>query len=166
MHNTASALIKKYKRARPRAADPVSISVAITPPGREISPPRRFSTVIVASHELFRIKCPFYDPRPSSHIASPSLSLFLFFYLIRVDCTTTGHQAPREGMHDSVTSKSRQDDEGYIVRRPPKRGSYRFGVVFSRRRGRNVSFVCRNACLALARATAPRRNFEIFYNYW
>lgn len=79
MHNTASALIKKYKRARPRAADPVSISVAITPPGREISPPRRFSTVIVASHELFRIKCPFYDPRPSSHIASPSLTLSLSF---------------------------------------------------------------------------------------
>lgn len=161
-------MIKKYKRARPRAADPVSISVAITPPGdlsatsifdshRRITLRNHTSYSVLSAHSMTLVL------PPTSH----SLSLSLSPFLIRADCTTTGHQAPRESMHDSVTSKSRQDEEGYIVQRPPKRGSYRAASCFLGERGVtqvNVSFVCRNACLALAR-TAPGRNFEIFYNY-
>lgn len=109
-----SALIKKYKRARPRRG-PVSISVAITPPG-DLPSHRRFSTVIVASHygitsysvlsahsmtpsslpivhSLSLFFLPSFSP---SHSSFPSPSRLLSFplssshiYLIWADCTTT-----------------------------------------------------------------------------
>lgn len=126
------ALIKKYKRVRPRHG-PVSISVAITPPG-DLSATPIFDShrrITLRNHELFRIKCPFYDPRsclsfiPSSFFLSslclsPSffsvlpfslfLSVSVFFSLPRTS-TLFGLIAPQrpssvETWHDSVTSKS------------------------------------------------------------
>lgn len=94
----------------------------------------------VESHELFRIKCPFYDPRPSSHIRS--LSLFLpYSDWLHNGPSSTDREREREKEHArlQVTSKSRQDEEGlHIVRRPPKRGSYRTTSCFLRRRGRGT----------------------------
>lgn len=156
---------------------------------REISPATPIfdshRRITLWNHELFRIKCPFYDPFiPSHRSLSPSLSplpSFLLSHPLFLSLSLpaplfpsqflahlpylgwlhhNGHQAP--GTTPSLPNLDRT--KKYIVRQPPKRGSYRAVSCF-RRRGCNVTFlVCRNA--HLIPRNCPTANFEIFYNYW
>lgn len=94
------ALIKKYKRTRPRHG-PVSIFVAITPPGD--LPAMPISTVIGASHYgitsysvLSAHSMTLVPPHHSLHLSLSPPCFFLSFsvfsshiYLIWADCTTT-----------------------------------------------------------------------------
>lgn len=124
---------------------------------REISPATPIfdshRRVTLWNHELFRIKCPFYNPFIPSHpslslplsLSSsflPSLPPTLPFPLppasslsLSVPRTSTlfgliAPQRPSSAWHDSVTSKSWQDEEVHCTTATKKRILSR-GIVFS-----------------------------------
>lgn len=138
MHRAHPVLIKKYKRAWDlRARAP--ISVAITPPGDLRHADFRQSS---SHHELFRIKCPFYDPHPSpsytSHSPPVPLTLFLALLIspsLSLPCslprasTLFGLIAPQrpsstETWRETPSLPNPDRTKKYIVQRPPERGSY------------------------------------------
>lgn len=110
---------------------------------------------LVPPRPSFPLPSSFPLPPPPS---APSLSRYLSLFLAHLPYLGwlhhNGHQAPRPGTTPSLPNPDRT--KKYIVRQPPKRGSYRALSCF-RRRGRNVTFLmCRNAHL-MPRRVAPRQ---------
>lgn len=125
--HTASALIKKYKRTRPTLCQFLwQLHRQARRSLRHVHFRQSSSHHASESHELFRIKCPFYDPRPSSHIASPlslSLSFTTLFGLIAPQraikhreraCTTPSLPNPDRTKRDTLYGRQK---ENLIVRR-------------------------------------------------
>ena len=131
--------------------------------------------ITLQNHELFRIKCPFYDPRPSFALflfslpplplpfpLSLSLSPYLYLssshiYLIWIDCTTTAIKRLAQLRHFQILTgrrstlyNSRQKEDLIVQYRVFGEG----GVTF---------LMCRNA--HLISQSCSMTNFEIFYNY-
>lgn len=135
--NAASLWLKNTNEPVRAARVPVSISWQLH--RREISATPVFDShrrVTLRNHELFRIKCPFYNLTSSLSVSH----VLLFLALPRAPYSAWLHHNGDQALGPGTTpSLPNPDKTKCIVTRPPKRGSYRAISCF-RRWGRNATF--------------------------